>query len=174
MLKGVFSISFQALGWQYHEIEQTQSRYICTPIHSHTSRMGMTTSNLETLPLDRSVSHGGATLGNPKFVHQIYHMQVADWILINLVPNFSIAGGDRVRRTGAELVALLLVGVGGDELGGGDVQPALLPHPPQNPLLLHASRLPTTTRPSLLDARICRGADEKVQTVRNSFNVRPS
>ena len=79
-----------------------------------------------------------------------------------------------MRRTGAELVALLLVGVGGDELGVGDVEPALLPHSPQNPLLLHASRLPTTTRPSLLDARICRGADEKVQTVRNSFNVRPS
>ena len=114
----------------------------------------------------------GATLGNPKFVRQIFYMQVADWILINLVPNGSIAGGDRVRRTGAELVALLLVGVGGDELGVGDVEPALLPHPPQNPLLLHASRLPTTTRPSLLDARICRGADEKVQTVRNSFNVK--
>ena len=136
--------------------------------------MGMTTSNLETLPLYRSVSQGGATLGNSKFVHQIYHMQVADANSkrsCGNIPNFSIAGGDRVRRTGAELVALLLVGVGGDELGVGDVEPALLPHPPQNPLLLHASRLPTTTRPSLLDARICRGADEKVQTVRNSFNV---
>ena len=135
--------------------------------------MGMTTSNLETLPLDRSVSQKRATLGNSKFVH----MQVADANSkrsCGNIPNFSIAGGDRVRRTGAELVALLLVGVGGDELGGGDVQPALLPHPPQNPLLLHASRLPTTTRPSLLDARICRVADEKVQTVRNSFNVRPS
>ena len=120
--------------------------------------MGMTTSNLETLPLARSVSQGGATLGNSKC--GIPNLPYASGRSNSKrscgnIPNFSIAGCDRVRRTGAELVAFLLVGVGGDELGVGDVEPALLPHSPQNPLLLHAPRLPTTTRPSLLDARIC-------------------
>ena len=91
-----------------------------------------------------------------------------DWIPICSCVNIPIvAGGDRVWRARVEFTADSLLHVG-HELGRGDFHPALLAHQAENPLLLHATRLPARARPSLSAYNLCCSPDEKVQTVSSS------